>query len=140
MNNIDLTLENSPVDYHISMIKKSMLGAITVGRTSKLNQGIIFADEIYDISSTAVANLSAAIMVLRNNEPSISTIAWRTVDNKIIQHDIESLSLLLNKMVMKTQEIFEESWALKDELTAKTTMLEIMNWATDNKLISKPAE
>ena len=108
-------------------LQKAATCSITLQRSNRLAKGVEFNGNTYDITASSISSLSALVSAMQiQTELMPVTIAWRTTTNEIIQHSRDSLIQVLAAMVLKNQQIFAESWKLKDEVLQTNTVQEMM--------------
>jgi hypothetical protein len=124
-------------DTGLSNLKKAASSSITLQRTSQLTKGVEFDGNMYDITAPSISSLSAIVSAMQlQTETMPKAIAWRTTTNTIIQHTLASLTQLLSAMVIKNQQVFEDSWVLKDEVLQAKTFQEMMQILSKHQTIN----
>ena len=94
-------------------------------RTIKLAEPVLFKNSYFDTNQNTIINLTAAISAFNSGLLFPDEYYWRTVDNQNVLLSLEELTTLLQLITSKVNNVYSQSWNLKQQVEEATTLDEV---------------
>lgn len=109
----------------LEFARKKKLAEINTTRTNKLDQPVSFGGYLWSASPVAVLNLTQVMGLINSGETVPAKFTWRTIDNQNVPATAANLIALNKAIFTHTYTVYKQSWNLKDQVLAATTVAEI---------------